>query len=484
MKVLTGFFNAESNAHVQKKCQLADFDFLYGNEMIAEMKTEALFEENGIELIPSIYANGYAQGVVAKEAFDVIADTMIRTVKENIHEIDGIFLFLHGGSFINNLEGNSGEHYILREIRKITGPYMPIAVVMDPHGNISEELVENCTIVRSYRESPHTDIDETYEHVAKLLIDHLKDRKHITPVFRRIPIMLGGERCVSTDEPLLSINNKLNELEKSDKILSISYHIGYVRHDNYTCGAAVVVIPTDNRYREYAQEVAKEIADYAFSKRREFRFTGNALDPEEALSTALEHEGKPVFLTDSGDNTTAGASGKSTFVLQQLLEQTDFYDKQILISAITDAKAVDRLLRLNIGDVTEVTLGKGLNQSSNNITVTGEIIATGKVRNIKLFGSAEEDVGETVTIRLKDYPIDIVVSNRFISFAEMHQFEHANIDLVKYDIIVVKQGYIFPELDEAGDLSIMSLTPGETYQYTERLAYKKILRPMYPVDDI
>ncbi len=484
MKVLTGFFNAESNAYVDKECGIADFDFLYGDEMIAEMKTKEIFEKNEIKLIPSIYANGYAQGIVAKEAFDLILDTIIRTVKENINDIDGIFLFLHGGSFVKDLEGNSGEHYILKEIRKITGPYLPIAVVMDPHGNISKEYVESCTIVRSYRESPHTDIDETYEQVARLLIDHLKNRKHITPVFRRIPIMLGGERCVSTDEPLLSINKKLNEMEKSEKIISISYHIGYVRHDNYTCGAAVVVIPSGNEHREYAESVAKEIADYVFSRRSEFKFTGNALDPAEALVTAIEYKGKPVFITDSGDNTTAGASGQSTFILQQLLELKEFNDKKILVSAITDAEVVSDLITRKNGESVEIRLGENLRNSSNAIHISGEVISKGKMRNLKIFGNAVEDVGDTVTIRLKDMPIDVVISNRFISFAEMHQFDRANIDLSIYDIVIVKQGYIFPEIGEISELSIMSLTPGETYQYTEKLNYKKIQRPMFPIDDI
>lgn len=484
MKVLTGFFNAESNAYVNKKCGIADFDFLYGDDMIEEMKTKELFKENEIELIPSIYANGYAQGIVEKEAFDLIADTIIRAVQDNVHHIDGIFLFLHGGSYVNNLEGNSGEHFILKEIRKITGPYMPIAIVMDPHGNISQDYVEKCTIVRSYRESPHTDIDETYKKVAQLLIDHLKNRSHITPVFRRIPIMLGGERCVSTDEPLLSINNKVNEMEKSDKIISISYHIGYVRHDNYTCGAAVVVIPTSNEHRQYAESVADEISEYVFSKRKEFKFTGNAQDPDVAIDTAIKHNGKPVFITDSGDNTTAGASGKSTYVLQQFLELKEINNKQILISAITDEDIVSDLISRDIGDTAEILLGKSYNNTTNAVQLTGKIIAKGKMRNLGIFGNANEDVGNTITFRIKDMPIDIVISNRFISFAEIHQFEHANIDLEKYDIVVVKQGYIFPEIAELAELSIMSLTPGETYQYTERLTYKKILRPMFPIDDI
>ncbi len=38
-------------------------------------------------------------------------------------------LFLHGASHVADLAGGSGDHYLLQEIRKVVGPYMPIAVL-------------------------------------------------------------------------------------------------------------------------------------------------------------------------------------------------------------------------------------------------------------------------------------------------------------------------------------------------------------------
>lgn len=484
MKVLVGSFAAESNASIKRPCGLNDFVIKLGNSMIEEMRTKDIFEQHDIELIPTIYANGHAQGLVTKEAFDFIASAMLQGVKEHIHELDGIYLFLHGASYIKGLEGGSGEHYLLREIRKITGPYFPIAVIMDPHGNTSEEFISNSTIVRCYRQSPHTDINETYRHVAELFINLLKNRRNIKPVYKRVPILLGGERCVTTDEPLLSINKILDKVEASPEILSASYHIGYVRHDNYTCGAGVVVIPSDERFSQHAESAAEEIADYVFSKRKEFHFTGNAVEPEEALQKAIEFEESPVIITDSGDNTTAGASGESTFILRQLLARNDLAHKKILISAITDRKALPLLSKSEIGQQVQFELGALSDLPLQQVSISGEIIAKGHIRNLKMFGSADENVGEVVTIRLSGVPIDVAVSNTFVTFAEMHQFEAANLDVHAYDIIIVKQGYIFPELKAFTKLDIMSLTPGETYQYTEKIPYKRIYRPMFPIDNI
>lgn len=53
-----------------------------------------------------------------------------------------------------------------------------------------------------------------------------------------------------------------------------------------------------------------------------------------------------------------------------------------------------------------------------------------------------------------------------------------------YDVIVVKQGYIHPELKEKGTLCVMSLTDGATPQDTRLIPYKLVQRPIYPIDEI
>lgn len=128
-----------------------------GEDVVDALYVRDLFEEAGIEVIPTIYADGRAGGRVTREAFDFILEQFLNGVREHIDEIDGMFFFLHGASNVLGLEGGSGEHTIIREIRKLIGPYLPIAMVMDPHGNLSQEQADNCQIIRTFRHSPHTD---------------------------------------------------------------------------------------------------------------------------------------------------------------------------------------------------------------------------------------------------------------------------------------------------------------------------------------
>lgn len=480
MKVLVGGFVAESNARVKEFCELKSFMLKTGEEVAKALYVDDLFEAEGIEAIPAIYADGRAGGIVASDAFEYIANKFIKAVKEHQHEIDGMFFFLHGASNVQDLNGGSGEHDIIREIRKIVGPYMPIAMVMDPHGNLSQEQADNCNIIRTFRHSPHTDRRECHRLVARLLIDLLKNRRNIHPAYRKVPILLGGERTVSTDEPMVSINQLLDEIESDERIMCCSYHIGYVRHDSDKCGASVVVVPKCEKDMEYAEAMADRIADFAFSKRHEFHFTGTALEPEEAIEAMINFDGSPCFISDSGDNCTAGGPGCNTFVLNQFMHLDSFNQKRILFACICDETNARMLDEHNVDDEVSFELGAELDALSAKIHIDGKILAKGELHHH--YGDTTS-IGRCVTIRLKDKPIDIVVAEKAVSFAEKEQYDYAGIDM-NYDVIIVKQGYLYPELKKVAASFVMSLTDGATNQRTEKIKYQKILRPMYPIDKI
>ena len=198
MKVLFAYFSSESNEHSRSLMTFDKFVFKFGEEAVQHVSCRKVFEDAGIELIPAIIARGHPHGPVTYDAFEFIRSRMMAEVKSHVHEIDGIFLFLHGASKVIGLAGGSAEHAFLKEIREITGPYMPIALVMDPHGNLSEELVSKVNILRCYRHSPHTDAEETFQFVAEKFVELLKNRRNIRPVYRKVPIIIGGgKECIT-----------------------------------------------------------------------------------------------------------------------------------------------------------------------------------------------------------------------------------------------------------------------------------------------
>lgn len=482
MKVLIASFTSESNAAVRQLCTIDRYILKYGKDVEDAHGITGIFEDAGIETIPVFYAMGHAAGLVDPEAFSFIKDQILKGVREHLNEIDGIYLHLHGASGVKGLPESSGDHVILREVRRLVGNYLPIAVVMDPHGNVTEEFCRYANIVRCYRQSPHTDNIETHQIVARKLIELMKNRAamgDIHPAIHKLPLMLGGERCVSADEPLRTINQKLDELEKDPHVLSDSYHVGYLRHDDDKAGAAVVVVPRTEADYECCQKKADELAAWVWDHRRDFHFTGIADEPDASLKRCLEAKGMCV-LTDSGDNMTSGARGFNTYVLRQCLSISDYGDKKILLCPIYDPKANALLASHQVGDTVEFDLGVNEDELSAPVHIRGAVTAYGEQHN----PNETDNMGPAITVQAEGKPVSVTVVGQPIYYTQIAQLKASNINIFDYNLVVVKQGYIFPELKKIADFYIMSLTDGPTNQRTERMTYRRIPRPMFPIDEI
>ncbi len=479
MKVLVGLFTCESNANVPLKNEITQFVVDFGENVAKKARVDDVFAKEGVEIIPAIYASAGASGVIKKDCFEYIESCFVKAAKEHLNELDGIWLHLHGASEVEEI--GSGDHHILKSLREVVGPYMPIAVVCDPHGNLTKEYVENCTIIRSYRESPHTDADETKKYVAKMLCDFLKNRQNIHAIYRKLPLILGGEQSVSTDEPVASINKYMDEMEKDPRVRSASWHVGYIRHDCPEAGCGIVVVPQTQDDQEYCEQKADELAKYVWDKRHEFHYTGFTAQPEEAMKMALEFKEKPVMITDSGDNTTSGSTGWNTYVLRQALAQNS--DKKFLFANICDPNAFAILNNLEIGETTDIKLGMNYDENSTSVDINVTVKAKGYLRGYMMHVH-DAVYGHSVLVHINGTNIDVNVASTRQVMCEKHQFDACGIDWDNYDIIVVKQGYAFPEIKEKGKLVIMSLTNGATLQDTAKLPFKRIMRPMYPIDKI
>lgn len=484
MKVLVAHITAECNEHISRLANIKDFNILYGEECIDAMHIRDVFENKKIEIIPAIFAGLHPSGMIEFDAYNFIVEKIIKTVKDNLKELDGIYLQLHGASGIYNFEEVSGEHYLIRRLREVVGMFMPIAVVLDPHGNITKRFIEKTNIARCYRQSPHSDQVATEIIVAEKFTDLLINKRNITPIILKLPILVGGERSVSAYEPMKTINKMLDEAEKSDKVLSASYHVGYIRHDDDKLGAAVVVVPNNQKDSEYCKKVAKEIAEYAWEHRKEFKFNGNYDEPEESVKSALNYGEKTVVITDSGDNCGAGGAGQNTEILKIFLKQNT-NGKKVLIAGIQDRKSYSYLECLDEGSHVSFDLGVNEDYLSSPIHIEGQLIKKGD-EMIGLGSSicTGKSLGTVSTVRIDNTSIDVMVLNRNVQYGNMDQFHRAGLEFHDYDIVVVKMGYLDTYLIPETKYHIMALTDGPTIQRSERIPFKKICRPMWPIDDM
>ncbi len=78
--------------------------------------------------------------------------------------------------------------------------------------------------------------------------------------------------------------------------------------------------------------------------------------------------------------------------------------------------------------------------------------------------------------------LDLIITSKRNQYAELEQYLALGLDPRDTDVVVVKIGYLEPDLYDAQRGWMMALTPGGVDQDLERLRHTKINRPMFPFD--
>jgi len=78
--------------------------------------------------------------------------------------------------------------------------------------------------------------------------------------------------------------------------------------------------------------------------------------------------------------------------------------------------------------------------------------------------------------------VKVIVTQKRKPYHYERDFTQLDLNPKETDILVVKIGYLVPELYNIRGGWNMALTPGGVDQNLERLNYKRIKRPMFPLD--
>lgn len=467
MKIIVGSIQHESNTFTPIKTRYEDFYILRGTEMLSKIAATKIFHESGAEIIPTIYANSVPGGIVEYNSFVRLKQELIERIPED-EEIAGVWLHLHGAMEAEHINGADGE--IVSEVRAKVGNDIPIAVVLDFHANNSEKLINSANIICGYRTAPHTDIEETQIRAARLLLRCIKEKLLPKPVMVRPPLNITGDKVITDSEPARGLFKELERIEGNKEILSISLFNGQPWVDSINTGASVIAIPLYDPH--IAFESAKYLATLFWKAREKFHFQVEALNPEDAIDRAIDVKVGPVFITDSGDNVTAGSPGDNTYLLKLLLKKRV---QDTLIGGITDSRVVEFCNTLNIGERLELFLGAEMNKRSEATKIKGVLKGKGRV-----LGWDGEDAGKAVIISTEG--VDIIVTERRCAFTSPEIFNSIGVNIFNYKIVIVKLGYLYPKLEEVSKHTIMALTPGCSCEDIEKLEFHNIRRPMYPID--
>ncbi len=464
IRILTAGIRHESNTFVSDLTRIDNFYQIRGDEVFDEPWAKHFSEQN-IELIPTLHAYARPYAVVSKEAFDTFMEEIIEGVK-NAGRIDGVYLDMHGALHVEGY--NDAQAEFLRALRQLVGKDVIISGSFDLHGNMSKEFVQQLDILTAMRTAPHIDGPETRLRAMEHLVDAI--RNNYKPVIAHIPvpIIIPGEKGITFIEPLKSFYESLPVISKKEGLMDASIFIGYAWADLERTTMTVQVVAKNESYYPQALDEAKKLALSIWEARDEIDYEVAVAEIDDAIKMALKISPETVYISDSGDNTTGGAAGDVPFVLERLVKHSV---TNAVVAGITDRDAVRQCYDAGEGANVRLTVGGKLDPIFGKPYTFDAIIE--KVQN-----TSYNDTAAIVNLN----GIKVVLLSQRRSFTRVNDFEELGIDPLGHQIVVVKLGYLFPELREIAPHNIMALTPGTAFQKLELLPYKKIQRPMYPVD--
>lgn len=420
---------------------------------------------------PTLKGHAIPGGIVTREAYESLVGKTLTMLKENL-PYDGLFLDIHGAMSVVGLEDPEGD--FIQRIREVVGTETMISTCMDLHGNVSKRLAHHTDIMTCYRLAPHEDSWESKERAVANLIERLNSGKG-KPAYKAwipVPILLPGEMTSTRIEPGKSLYAQVAPIAAEEGIIDAAIWVGYAWADEARNHAVVMVTGDDkNKVVASAEKLAKSFWDV----RHEFEFVAPTASLEECLRLALISDKKPFIISDMGDNPTAGGAGDVSWTMEQLLKRKEFKNSngpELIYASLPAPQLVDQAVKVGVGGQVSGKAGAMVDDR-----YAPPVQINGVVKAIK-----HGDRHAETEVVVQTGSIKVILTKKRKPYHYEKDFTDLGLNPRETDILMVKIGYLVPELyNMRGDWR-MALTPGGVDQDMNRLPYKNIMRPMFPLD--
>ena len=420
---------------------------------------------------PTLRGHALPGGIVTRKAYDSLVGKTLNMLKKEL-PLDGLFFDIHGAMSVVGLEDPEGD--FIEKIRALVGTKTLISTSMDLHGNVSKRLAEHTDLITCYRMAPHEDALESKQRAVDNLLSRLISGKG-KPKYKAwipVPILLPGEKTSTRIEPGKSLYLKVQPITEKKGVIDAAIWVGYAWADEPR-NHGVVMVTGDNK--KEVSESAETLAQAFWDVRNEFEFVAPTANLKTCLSKALKSNKKPYIISDMGDNPTAGGAGDVTWTLRELLNNKAFKNDagpELIYASIPGPEMIKAAIKGGLNSTVSAKVGAQVdNRFSPPILLEGIVEAI-----------HQGDVHAETEVVIRVGSIKVIVTKKRKPYHREKDFTQLGLNPRKTDILVVKIGYLVPELYNMRGDWIMALTPGGVDQDLERLNYKRIKRPMFPLD--
>lgn len=484
--IIAGLYH-ETHTFLEGRTTLEDFEVQRGEALLScvgDVSPLAGAVETGIEcqweIVPVIDMRAVPGPIVDDRAVEVFW----REFSASLNDVpDGILLVLHGAMVAESLDDVEGE--ILERTRRIVGNTIPVCGVIDLHSNFTARMAEHSDGLIAYRENPHTDAKAAARDAALLLDRLMRTGERPVTVWHQPRIMWPPTGTATADEPMRGLESLAREIEgEGEEILAANVLAGFAFADVAQAGPSfsVVSVGASEKARVGLQRL-KRLAE-------EKRTLGNRLDRpvEDVLRELSRYREGPIIIAEPSDNIGGGAPGSGNGLLRALLE----HRIQKALVVINDPDSVKVLASRNAGDVLTLPMGgRGSRLYQEPLPLELELVSKRDGRfqledqhsHLASMSGGTFDMGPCAVVRC--HGVHILLTTRKTPPFDLGQLRSQGLNPQSFFVIGVKAAVAHERAyNPIARARYWVDTPGPCSSNLKSYPYRKVRRPVYPLDDV
>ncbi|MFM7322954.1 MAG: M81 family metallopeptidase [Armatimonadota bacterium] len=398
---------------------------------------------------------------------------------------DGVLLVLHGAMVTQDEPDVEGA--LLAWLRALPGAERtPVAVVLDLHANTTEAMARHADVHVAYRTNPHIDGREAAEVAARALDLLIRSGRRAATV-RAAPAVLWPPAGTGTDdEPMRTLEAMARAAEADDpELIAVNVLAGFSYADIDDAGVSFTASTVGDPER--ARRVVERLSRHAWEHRAEgLRREPTPADIAALLRAATGARG-PLVVAEPSDNIGGGTPGDTTALLAAFLE----LNLANAAVAIADPVAVATLGKFAIGAPVSITVGgrsgclgattpfpiDGILESRSD----GRFLLEDPTGHLASMGGGVVEMGPCAVVRTAG--VRVLLTSRKTPPFDLGMWRSNGIVPESLAVVGVKAAVAHRRAWERIAEGFVNVdTPGPSPTNLLRLPWKRVRRPIFPLD--
>ena len=470
MRIAVGGFLHESHSFAPRPTTYADFlqpgglpPFTAGPTLIEALRpcsiplagAIAAAEQSGADLIPLAWCFANPAGPVQDEAFERIAARICAPLSTALDEgpLDGVYLDLHGAAVVESFPDAEAE--LLRRVRAIIGNDMPLTISLDPHANLTAQMVQLTDAAVPFRTYPHIDMKQAGAQAMRLLLTRIARGRPWAKAFRQLDFWIPlGSQCTLMP-PMETVMTERTSLADRLAPAELAFCFGFPYADFPGCGPAIAAFADTQPQADAAAD-----ALLAFVNAQESTFIQDTLPAAQAVAEARRlaaTASRPIVLADTQDNPGGGGHGDTTELLSELVRQGA---KGAVVCLINDPESVAACHAAGLNATLDLSLGGRSDGMPFACRATVEKLTDGVFTLTGPMGAGNPgNLGDTALLDIDG--VRVMVVSRKMQALDQAILRHVGIEPSACPIIALKSSVHFrADFGPIAEQVIVAIAPG------------------------